>query len=179
VVPQQPIGDASMSQPMPQQDPMMNGTLDPHMNADPNAMPQDPSMQDPNMIGNDMEQPNMGGGNIERDKKNIQKNIGKACADFRSYQGQDKDELGKWIEGMLDSLDGDSDDENVDFNDNPENMENPDEQMPMEGVFTKGELNALNEVFGDMSDSEKEEPKQNEKKKQNVKKSPFNNPKFN
>ena len=142
---QQPVGDASMSQPMPQQDTMMNGTLDPQMGnqQDPNSMPQEQPMENepmPEEPDNGMEQSNMGGGNIERDKKNIQKNIGKACADFRSYQGQDKEDLGKWIEGMLDSLDGDSDDGDVDF----DNQSPEEEQMPMEGVFTKGELNALN-----------------------------------
>ena len=189
---QQPIGDASMSQPMPQQDPMMNGTLDPQMGGgdpsmnggmpdpsmgseDPNAMGGDPNMGgDPSMSG--MEQPMNGGGNIERDRKNIQKNIGKACADFRSYQGQDKEDLGKWIEGMLDSLDGDSDDENIDMNDAPESEE---DVMPMECVYTKKDINKkLNEVFG-CTDDKKEKPEPQQKKDKPKTKSPFNNPKFN
>lgn len=162
-----------MSQPMPS----MNEPA-----PDTQNMPQDQNMmQDPNMAGDpastpqgqNMDMPmNNGGGNIERDKKNIQKNIGKACSDFRNYQGQDKADLGKWIEGMLDSLDGDSDDGDVDFE------TNPDEEIPMESVYTKSQLDKLNEVFG--SDDEKEtEPKNQEKTTNKTTKSPFNNPKFN
>ena len=179
-MPQQsePVGDASMSQqPMPdmqQNQPSMdNGMVDPQME-DPNMGMGDEQMGT-DMQGQDqMNIPNNDGGNIERDKKNIQKNIGKACADFRSYQGQDKEDLGKWISGMLDSLDGDSDDENVDFEDG----EQTEQQMPMEGVYTKKELDSLNEVFGcNDEDSEKNNVKKQTIKKQT--KSPFNNPKFN
>lgn len=153
-----------MNEPAPEaQDPNMMG--DQNMGGDPNAMGNMP--QDQNM---DMSM-NNDSGNIERDKKNIQKNIGKACSDFRNYQGQDKADLGKWIEGMLDSLDGDSDDGDIDFDTNPE------EEMPMESVYTKSELEKLNEIFGD---NEKEtEPVNQEKIKKRMAKTPFNNPKFN
>lgn len=70
-------------------------------------------------------------GNQNPEKKEIQKNIGKGCQEFRNYDGTDKAELGKWISGMLDSLDGD-DDENVDIQ--TESI-----------ILTKAQLNKINE----------------------------------
>lgn len=171
------MGDASVSQPMPQQDPNMMST--PDQNIDPNMGAEDPNMMgggdqsmnlDPT-VGAD--EPSMG--SDEKTKKDIQKNIGKACDDFRNYQGQDKEELGKWVSGMLDSLDGE-DDENADPTDDPDSIEQEPvdmgQQMPMESVFFKKKN--LNEVFG-VDDEQKDEPKP-EQKKSKVNNTPFNNP---
>ena len=174
---QAPVGDASMSQPMPQQDSMMNGTLDPQM-GDPTmqdpSMGGDPTMQDPSMGG--MEQPNMGGGNNDRKVKEIQKNIGKACYDFRQLDDETQEKQIPWLEGMLDSI---LDDAGEDGGEETEGEENPEQDMmPMEGTFTKKELKTLNEVFGDMTDTQKKEV-ENQKKTKKTTKSPFNNPTFN
>ena len=167
------MGDASMYMQDGQipQGSMDNNTLDPQMNNQPNYS--DDEMENiENIDGNNMNNTD-NIGSIERTKKNIQKNIGKACSDFRGYQGKDKEDLGKWISGMLDSLDGDDDDDDdVDFDDSDEN-----EDMPMEGVYSKKELEALNEVFGDL-DSSNDETLNTKKKIKNTK-SPFNNPNFN
>ena len=91
-------------------------------------------------LGDDM---NIDSDNSNNEKENIQKNIGKACEDYRNYQGEDKEELGKWISGMLDSLDGDSSNEEVnEF----------EEKMQENFIFTKKQINELktqkiNELF--------------------------------
>ena len=143
------------------------------------GMPQDGGMSmsgDMNMnIGN--ENPEDGG---NREKEEIQKNIGKGCSDFRNYNGEDKDELRKWVEGMLNSVVDDSDAGIEGDSEMPE--ENPQPMPQMETViFTKKQLQKINEVFGG-EDNNKEEKnsgkleKKVEKKKNN---SPFSNPKLN
>ena len=167
-------GDPGMQDPMAQgSDPSMMGGADPGMDMGGNT-----GMEDPNMMGD------MGNaeGNPDRQRKEIQKNIGKACADFRSYQGQDKEDLSKWVEGMLDSILDDSD---AGIGDESEpDMEMPeDEPMPqMESViFTKKQLNKLNEEFGIENLSSKKEDETKVEKKQNSKNknTPFSNPKLN
>lgn len=182
------MGDASVvsqDTQMPQ-DPNMG--MDNQMMQDPN-MGADPGMDmgnEPNMMGNDtgmgMEDPMMGGEqNPERARKEIQKNIGKACADFRSYQGQDKEDLTKWVEGMLDSILDDSD---AGIGDESEPEMGEEEPVPqMESViFTKKQLNKINEEFGieNLSDK-KDDTKKAEKVKSNKNNNntPFNNPKLN
>lgn len=185
------MGDASMSPEMPQQQVNLNPQGE-QMPQDPNMANGDTSMgADPNMMGGDPgmagTDPNMAGGdsiaNLSKEREQIQKNIGKACADYRSYLGQDKEELGKWISGMLDSLDGE-DDENVDFDDNAEGGDMEDgnvgpedpnmEEMPMESVIVSKKQ--LKEIFNQMDDDKKEVKPQ--EKQQKVKNSPFNNPNF-
>lgn len=172
--------DPNMSGDTGMQDPMAQGG-DPSMMGDnPNMMDDmggNPGMQDPNMMGD------MGNaeGNPDRQRKEIQKNIGKACADFRSYQGQDKEDLSKWVEGMLDSILDDSD---AGISDESEpDMDMPEEPMPqMESViFTKKQLNKLNEEFGIENLSSKKEDETKIEKKQNSKNknTPFSNPKLN
>lgn len=65
--------------------------------------------------------------NPSKEKKEIQKEIGSACQKFRDYQGEDKEELSKWIEGMLDSLNDDETEEAPE--EEPEEMP---EEMPQE-----------------------------------------------
>ena len=188
------MGDASVvsqgNEPMPQdpnmntdqgmQDPMAQGG-DPSMmgDADPSMdMGGDPGMEDPMMGGNNMGQ---GEGNPDRQRKEIQKNIGKACADFRNYQGQDKEDLSKWVEGMLDSI---LDDSNAGIGDESEpDMDMSEEPAPqMESViFTKKQLDKLNEEFGIENLSSKKEDETKIEKKQNTKNNntPFSNPKLN
>ncbi len=175
------MGDASMSQQSQMPDPNMEQPMEdpnmmggPEMGGDPNMMggpemPQDPNMEQP--MNDNGEQ------DASKEKKEIQKNIGKACADFRDYQGQDKEELGKWISGMLDSLDGE-DDENTDFDD--DSIEAPVEQeMPMESVvFKKKQLNKVNEIFGTDNLSTDNKPKNEKIKNNSVKNTPFNNPDY-
>ena len=139
------MGDASMSQQAPMPDPNndpnagvdLNSNMDNGM-LDPNAMAEDP-------MGGNMD---MGSGNPNKDRENIQKSIGKACNDFRNYQGQDKEDLGKWISGMLDSLDG-ADDENAEMEGNPDSIEQAPTEvppMPMESVILSKKK--INEIFG-------------------------------
>lgn len=172
---------------MPAPDPNMNMGGDPNMDMNAGADPMmggDPSMDmnagaDPGM---DM---GMGGEpNADRQKKEIQKNIGKACDDFRNYQGQDKEELTKWVEGMLDSILDDSDSAGISDEEGGEPM--PDdmggEPTPQveSVIFTKGQLNKINEMIGVGNEEDKDEQPNNEKK-QKVKNNntPFDNPKLN
>ena len=184
------MGDASFA-PQTNQ-PMQQDMGMPNMNVDGNQNMQDTSMMtDPNMDINEqppMDDQNMGmeningEQNIDRTRKEIQKNIGKGCADFRNYQGQDKDDLSKWIEGMLDSILDDSD---AGIGEESEGNEPPmDESIPqMESViFTKKQINKLNEEFGIENLSSKKEDEMKPQKKQNSKKNkntPFSNPKLN
>lgn len=179
-----PMGDASMVSPDETQQPQ--GGLDGSMGMNPDMGMQGndaPPMGDTSM--NMGEAPNMMGGeqdmgsNPEKDRKEIQKNIGKACADYRSYQGQDKEDLGKWISGMLDSLDGESGDGDVNMEgDSIESPMDDSQEMPMESVvFTKKQLDRINETF--MDNGEKKETLKNEKTKKQLKNTPFNNPDFN
>lgn len=158
-------------------DPAMSGnpTMDSGMGGD---MPTNPAMDsemptdaaamgdDPTAMGNDM--PADTALNGDSDKKDIQKNIGKACEDFRNYQGEDKEELKKWIEGMLDSLDSDGESEEP-------TEEDPQNGMPMEVIFTKKQVAKLNEIFG-QQDVEKINKPLNKKKKGYQMKSPFSSP---
>ena len=149
---------------------------DTSMGADTNMMGGDPGMDagigaEPDMMN--------GNENTNKEKKDIQKNIGKGCADFRNYQGEDKEELGKWIEGMLDSVD--DEDNEAGIGDESE-MSPMDNQMPqMESViFTKGQLNKINEEFGidNMSKKDDIDNRQEKSKKNMNNNSPFNNPNF-
>lgn len=153
---------------------------DPSMGADPNAMGGAP-MDDPNMDGDMGADTSIGGGNPNRERDQIQKNIGKACSDFRNYQGQDKEDLGKWIEGMLDSVYDETDDAGID--DESESGEQPpmDSQIPqMESViFTKGQLDKINEEFGIDNMSKKDDNKKEEVKSKKNNNSPFSNPNLN
>ena len=186
------MGDASVvsqgNESIPQ-DPNMNGNTEMQ---DPMAQGDNPSMmggpdQSMDMNGNTgMEDSMMGGdsngeGNPDRQRKEIQKNIGKACADFRNYQGQDKEDLSKWVEGMLDSILDDSD---AGVGDESESdMDMPEEPTPqMESViFTKKQLDKINEEFGIENLSPKKEDETKIEKKQNTKNNntPFSNPKLN
>lgn len=165
--PEPPIPDPNMGG-----NPPMPGTS---MGNDPNMMGSDPGM-DASMGADTM----AGDGNPNKAKEDIQKNIGKGCADFRNYQGQDKEELGKWVEGMLDSIDDESSDAGI-----GEDSEMPpmDNQMPqMESViFTKKQLDKINEEFGIDNMSKKDDIVKNQQKtKKNINNnSPFSNPNFN
>ena len=124
--------------------------------------------------------------NVERQKKEIQKNIGKACDDFRNYQGQDKEELSKWVEGMLDSILDDADNSGTndeEGNDNetiPDDMSNEPTPQVESVIFTKGQLNNINEMIGIGNDEEeKKEQRKNEKKVKANNNTPFDNPKLN
>jgi len=140
-------------------DPAMSGNpaMDSGMGGD---MPADPAMNSEMPAD-----PAMGG---DSDKKDIQKNIGKACEDFRNYQGEDKEELKKWIEGMLDSLDSDGESEEP-------TEEDPQNGMPMEVIFTKKQVAKLNEIFGQQDDEKINKPL-NKKKEGYQMKSPFSSP---
>ena len=167
-------GFAGQQPPMPEDQNMMGGAPDPNMGADPGmdaGMPEDPSMMggDPNM--------DMGDANPNKAKEDIQKNIGKGCADFRNYQGQDKEDLGKWIEGMLNSV-SDEDSEAGIGDESEVPMDAPMPQMETV-IFTKGQLDRINEEFGIDNMSKKDDNKKEEKTKVNNNNSPFNNPNLN
>lgn len=164
------MGDASPVSNVPNENIPM-----PEDNIGEQPLPQDDMIQQ----GSEMPMVNSNS-NPDREKKEIQKNIGKGCADFRNYQGEDKEELQKWIEGMLDSV-LDASDASI----GEESTEIPEEQpetVPqMESViFTKKQLNRINEVFGNDEDSKEmknEKPVEKVDKKKNN--SPFSNPKLN
>lgn len=165
-------------------DPNMGGAPmgDPSMGADPNAMGGDPNMMgaDPGMDAGMGADQMAGDANPNKAKEDIQKNIGKGCSDFRNYQGEDKEELGKWIEGMLDSVDDESSDAGIGEESEMPPMNN---QMPqMESViFTKGQLDKINEEFGIDNMSKKDDninTQQKSKKDISNNNSPFNNPNF-
>ena len=165
-------------------DPNMGGAPmgDPSMGADPNAMGGDPNMMgaDPGMDAGMGTDQMAGDANPNKAKEDIQKNIGKGCSDFRNYQGEDKEELGKWIEGMLDSVDDESSDAGIGEESEMPPMNN---QMPqMESViFTKGQLDKINEEFGIDNMSKKDDninTQQKSKKDISNNNSPFNNPNF-
>jgi len=171
--PEPPMPDTNMGGGAPMNDPSMGN--------DPNAMGGDPNMMgaDPGMDAGMGADPMAGGGNPNKAKEDIQKNIGKGCSDFRNYQGQDKEELGKWIEGMLDSVDDEDSEAGI-----GEDSEMPmDNQMPqMESfIFTKKQLDKINEEFGIDNMSKKDDivkTQQKSKKKINNN-SPFSNPNLN
>ena len=175
--PEMPMGDASMTS---QEQPSLDGSMGNNMpDMDNNMSDMDMSgLNDNEMMNNEMPMDNS---NPDKKRSEIQKNIGKACADFREYQGQDKEDLGKWISGMLDSLDGESSDGDVDMEgdtiDSP--MENEPQEIPMESViFSKKQVNKLNETFNDnLADSE-DNVKIQKQRNCKTKNTPFNNPKF-
>lgn len=170
---QTPMGDASM---LPQQQPDMSMQQDPSMmGADPSMggdMNDGPMMDDPSMMGGETDM--MGGGTPDKKRSEIQKNIGKACADFRTYQGQDKEDLGKWISGMLDSLDTESGDGDVVTD--GDSIDSPMEQEPMpnESVNKKYQKN-ISETLRDIEDTD---DKKRTEKIRGTKNTPFNNPNF-
>jgi len=169
------MGDASVVSPNMNSAPQMpQDNLDNTMNGN----EQMPDMD--NDVDMNMDMGNEDGGNVDHSRKEIQKNIGKACADFRNYQGQDKADLQKWVEGMLDSILDDSDAGIGEESEEPEepDMEEPTPQMESI-VYTKKQLDNMNESFN-ITDSE-EEKKTNtlEKKKKTNNNSPFSNPKLN
>ena len=173
------MGDASVVSPNVNSAPQMpQDNLDNTMNGN-EQMPDMNNSDMDNDVDMNMDMGNEDGGNIDRSRKEIQKNIGKACADFRNYQGQDKADLQKWVEGMLDSILDDSDAGIGEESEEPD-MEEPTPQMESV-VFTKKQLDKMNESFN-ITDSE-EEKKTNtlEKKKKtnNNNNSPFSNPKLN
>ena len=163
-MPQQPIDDMGQMGDMNQQ-PMDNMGQEPMMD----QMPQEDMGEMDGMNQQPMDV------NYEKEKKEIQKNIGKGCADFRNYQGNDKEELGKWISGMLDSLDG-TDNDTVDLDNEEGAPENQTQQegMPMESVIVKKKT--VNEVLNDTS-VEEDEPKVS-KIRNKVNNTPFNNPDY-
>lgn len=162
---------------MPGSDPNMN--IDMNVNSNGADTEMDMSTTDTNMDMNMNAEPN-----ADRQKKEIQKNIGKACDDFRNYQGQDKEELSKWVEGMLDSILDDTDSAGISDEEGSEPMPDDMGSEPMPQVesviFTKGQLDKINEMIGVGNEEEKDDEPKNEKK-QNVKNnnSPFDNPKLN
>lgn len=170
-----PVNKTPVPEPMPQQEPQ--GPM-PGPNADANSVGQ----TSPDMGGEDMGAPMMDGpmdndgGSPE--KKDIQKNIGKGCQQFRDYQGEDKADLKKWVEGMLDSLnDSNSSEEEGPADDNMPPME--DDGMPMEGsLITKKRLKKINEVFGLENMDKNKDEKVSQRKHTSIKNSPFNSPKF-
>lgn len=83
-----------------------------------------------------------------KEKKDIQKEIGSACQKFRDYQGEDKEELSKWIEGMLDSL-NDSEGDGEQPEEMPEEMpaEAPAEEQPL----NEGEYESDTEIAFDLN----------------------------
>lgn len=153
---------------MPGPDPNMN--IDMNVNSNGADTEMGMSTTDTNMDMNMNAEPN-----ADRQKKEIQKNIGKACDDFRNYQGEDKEELSKWVEGMLDSILDDTDSAGI-------SDEEGSEPMPQveSVIFTKGQLDKINEMIGVGNEEDKDDEPKNEKK-QNVKNnnSPFDNPKLN
>ena len=168
---QPPMGDANLVPPQGQA-PM------PSPNETTANIPQAQPGSEPIPTGEPYEEPMMGNEqqeNPDSERKEIEKNIGKACTDFRGYQGQDKDDLAKWIEGMLDSITDDVDGAGIE-DEQPE--EQPEQEPQMESViFKKAQLTKLNEVLANMEQEKEEKPQEKEKKlKKNN--SPFNNPDF-
>ena len=96
---------------------------------------------------------------------------------FDKLSDTDKEAARSYIQSMLDK-NGDGDINGDEMGAEPINQP----QMPMESfIFTKGQLNKLNEEFGiENLSGEKEEEKPNEKKVHTTnKKSPFDSPNFN
>lgn len=164
-------------EPMPQQEPQGPAP-------DPNMTGADSIGQtSPDMGGEDVDAPmgdaSMDNGGGSPEKEEIQKNIGKGCQQFRDYQGEDKADLKKWVEGMLDSLDDSesSEGEEGPADDNMPPME--DDGMPMEGsLITKKRLKKINEVFGLENMDKNNDDKVSQRKHSSIKNSPFNSPKF-
>ena len=172
------MGDASVVSPNVNSAPQMpQDDLDNTMNGN-EQMPDMNNSDMDNDVDMNMDMGNEDGGNIDRSRKEIQKNIGKACADFRNYQGQDKADLQKWVEGMLDSILDDSDAGIGEESEEPD-MEEPTPQMESV-VFTKKQLDKINESFN-ITDSEEEKKTNTLEKKKKTKNnnSPFSNPKLN
>lgn len=171
--PEMPMGDASMVSP---EQPTLDGSMG---NGTPDMMGA-PDMGMPEAGGDEMmgaEMPMDNNANPDKQRSDIQKNIGKACADFRQYQGQDKEDLGKWISGMLDSLDGESGDGDVATD--GDSIESPmDAEMPMESVIlSKEQVGKLNETFNNL-ETDKDEVNIEKQKTSKAKNTPFNNPNF-
>ena len=161
------MGDVSVPQPNQAQNNVPE--MMPNNGQQQEAMPPLDDLGQENMEGMENDNPN-------KEKKEIQKNIGKGCADFREYQGQDKEDLQKWIEGMLNSITDDSED--VDTEEDTHEMNSSEPEMPMESfIFKKGQLNKINEIFG--TDDGKKNNKKTEKKITKNNTSPFNNPQLN
>ena len=172
------MGDASVVSPnMNSAQQMPQDNLDNTMNGN-EQMPDMNNSDMDNDVDMNMDMGNEDGGNIDRSRKETQKNIGKACADFRNYQGQDKADLQKWVEGMLDSILDDSDAGIGEESEEPD-MEEPTPQMESV-VFTKKQLDKINESFN-ITDSEEEKKTNTLEKKKKTKNnnSPFSNPKLN
>lgn len=157
-----PMDDASS---VPPQDDMMPPTDGQNIGAGTGMEPQGAGMDmgaDLNPIGDDMGSEGSGDDTMSK---------------FNELSDEDKEAARKYIESMLsrdETQQGENGGEGM-----PENGGMP--QMPMESfIFTKGQLNKLNEAFGDDLTSDKEE-KPNEKKMNNKggKKSPFDSPSFN
>jgi len=172
------MGDASVVSPNVNSAPQMpQDDLDNTMNGN-EQMPDMNNSDMDNNVDMNMDMGNEDEGNVDRSRKEIQKNIGKACADFRNYQGQDKADLQKWVEGMLDSILDDSDAGIGEESEEPD-MEEPTPQMESV-VFTKKQLDKINESFN-ITDSEEEKKTNTLEKKKKTKNnnSPFSNPKLN
>ena len=172
------MGDASVVYPDMNSAPQMpQDNLDNTMNGNEQIPDMNNSDMD-NDVDMNMDMGNEDGGNVDHSRKEIQKNIGKACADFRNYQGQDKADLQKWVEGMLDSILDDSDAGIGEESEEPD-MEEPTPQMESV-VFTKKQLDKMNESFN-ITDSEEEKKINTLEKKKKTKNnnSPFSNPKLN
>lgn len=174
------MGDASVVSPDMNSAPQMpQDNLDNTMNGNEQMPDMNNSDMDNDVDMNmDMDMGNEDGGNVDHSRKEIQKNIGKACADFRNYQGQDKADLQKWVEGMLDSILDDSDAGIGEESEEPD-IEEPTPQMESV-VFTKKQLDKINESFN-ITDSEEEKKTNTLEKKKKTKNnnSPFSNPKLN
>lgn len=149
-----PMDDASSV------DPNMQGGMDPNMGADPNMMG-DPNMQGAPDMGN---VPDMG-----NDAQQEQGSSDDTVSLFNKLSDDDKEAARSYIESMLDKEGSEKE------------SEEPQPQMPTESViFTKKQVNKLNEEFGIQNLSKEKET--NQKKmdsvKNKTKNSPFSSPSF-
>lgn len=127
----------------------------------------EPQGDDMNMGG---ETPDMGGNEPTGKVKEIMDTA-------NAISEKDQDTLLKYARSLKDASEENGDEEGGDM---PDMGGEP--QMPMESfIFTKGQLNKLNEEFGiENLSGEKEDNKPNEKKLHKTsKKSPFDSPSFN